>query len=115
MASENDACAPGGPCLIDAGASAEMVAEALETGAVLALGVPGVPGLVINGRRERRRASFGASFLTVFPEGLAFAIEHLTHRELRGFALLALGQEFGDTPRPRGQTDDRGIHKQPSA
>jgi hypothetical protein len=105
MASENDAGAPGGPCLIDAGASAEMVAEALETGAVLALGVPGVPGLVINGSRERRRASFGASFLTVFPEGLAFAIEHLTHRQLRVFALLALVQEFGDTPSPLRVSD----------
>ena len=33
MASENDAHAPGGPYLIDAGASAEVVAEAIESGA----------------------------------------------------------------------------------
>jgi hypothetical protein len=86
--------------VIDAGASAEVVAEALESGEVLALSVPGVPGLVINGTRPRRRATFGTSFLTVFPQGLAFVIEHLTHRELRVFALLALVQEYGDAPTP---------------
>lgn len=49
MESESDAAAPDTPYMIDADASAEMVAEALESGEVLALSVPGVPGLVING------------------------------------------------------------------
>lgn len=105
MASKSDAGIPNPPYLIDAAASAEVVAEAIESGAVLSLGVPGVPGLVINGSRKRAQASFGARFLTIFPEGLAFAVEHLTHRELRVFALLALVQEFGDTPSPLRVSD----------
>lgn len=105
MDSESGAAAPATPYVIDAGASAEMVAEALESGEVLALSVPGVPGLVINGSRPRVRATFGVSFLTAFPQGLAFAIEHLTHRELRVFALLALVQEYGDAPIPLRVSD----------
>jgi DNA-binding transcriptional ArsR family regulator len=100
MEEESFAGLADGPCVIDADESAHLVAEALETGAVLSLGVPGVPGLVINGSRPRRRASFGKSFLTVFPEGLAFAVENLTHRELRVFATLALVQGFGEQPIP---------------
>jgi hypothetical protein len=105
MASKSNAGIPNTPYLIDATASAEMVAEAIESGAVLELGVPSMPGLVINGSRKRARASFGESFLTVFPEGLVFAVEHLTHRELRVFALLTLVQEFGDTQLPLRVSD----------
>ncbi|MFQ3622402.1 MAG: winged helix-turn-helix domain-containing protein, partial [Acetobacteraceae bacterium] len=105
MASETDAEAPNSPCVIDPDAAAEAVAEALESGAVLDLGIPGVPGLAINGIRPRKRASFGASFLTVFPQGLAFTIEHLTHRELRVFGLLAMVQDWGDAPLPLRVSD----------
>lgn len=85
---------------IDADAALALVAEAAARGEALDLYVPGIPALAIRGSLPRRRAGFGAPFLTVFPQGLAFAIEHLTHRELRVFALLAIVQGPGETPLP---------------
>ena len=85
---------------IDADAAAALVAEAAARGEVLDLYVPGIPALAIRGSLPRRRLGFGTPFLTVFPKGLAFAIDHLTHRELRVFAVLAMVQGPGETPLP---------------
>ncbi|MCS6921277.1 MAG: helix-turn-helix domain-containing protein [Elioraea sp.] len=85
---------------IDADAAAELVEEAARRGEALDLIVPGIPALAIRGSLPRRRACFGSTFLTVFPEGLAFVIERLTHRELRVFAMLAMVQGGGETPIP---------------
>jgi hypothetical protein len=90
---------------IDDDATAELVEEAARRGDALDLFVPGVPALQIRGIRPRQRASFGAPFLTVFDTGLVFAIEHLTHRELRVFALLALVQGYGEAPIPLRTSD----------
>jgi len=100
-----DQHAPDRPQVIDADATAALVEDAARRGDALDLRVPGILGLEIKGVHRRKRASFGESFLTVFPEGLAFAIEHLTHRELRVFAALALVQGYGEQPIPLRVSD----------
>lgn len=90
---------------IDADATAELVEEAAKHGNALNLFVPGVPALEIRGIHPRKRASFGTEFMTVFASGLVFAVEHLTHRELRVFALLALVQGYGEAPIPLRASD----------
>jgi DNA-binding transcriptional ArsR family regulator len=90
---------------IDADATAELVEEAVKHGNALNLFVPGVPALEIRGIHPRKRASFGTEFMTVFASGLVFAVEHLTHRELRVFALLALVQGYGEAPIPLRASD----------
>lgn len=101
---------------IDVEAAAEIVAAAAARGDALDLIVPGVPGLEIRGIQPRRRATFGAPFLTVFQDGLVFVVEKLTHRELRVFAALVSVQPFGEAPIPLRPSDiAAALHLTPSA
>lgn len=86
--------------ILDEGLSLDAAIAAAEQNADLLLGIPGKAGFDFRGVLPRRRASFRRPFVTVFPDGLAFAIQHLTHRQLRVLSELISSQPYGEEPNP---------------